>query len=60
MERSRLLVTVEAEGINPCIQGGNGGADLYEVRDCVIACFTFGAEGIDFDVEASEVITASA
>ena len=57
-ERSRLVVTVEAAGDDAQVPGGDGGANLDEVWDCVIACFNSTSEGIRFDVEASEVVPA--
>jgi hypothetical protein len=56
-ERSRLVVTVEAEGSDARIDGGIGGANVDEVWDCVIACFNFASAGIHFDVEASDVLS---
>ena len=58
-ERSRLVVTVEAKGSDARVDGGVGGANLDEVWDCVIACFNFTSDGIHFDVESSEVVSAS-
>jgi len=52
----RLIVTVECTGDNPQIEGGDGGANLDEVWDCVIACLHFSSEGIRFEVEESVVL----
>jgi hypothetical protein len=57
--RSRLVVTVEAEGSDARVDGGVGRANLDEVWDCVIACFNFASDGIHVDVESSEVVLAS-
>jgi hypothetical protein len=54
--RSRLVVTVQREGDDARIEGGDGGANLDEIWDCVIACVNFTSKGIHFDVEASEVV----
>jgi hypothetical protein len=54
--RSRLVITVEAEGSNPATDGGDSGANLDDVWDSVIACINFTSAGIHFEVEASEVI----
>lgn len=54
--RSRLVVTVEREGDDPLIEGGDGGANFDDVWDCVIACVNFSSKGIHFDIEESRVI----
>jgi len=51
--RKRLIVSVEREGESLAIEGGDTGATLDEVWDCVIACLEFESAGIHFDVDSS-------
>jgi hypothetical protein len=59
-QRGCLVVAVEREGSNPAINGGEGGANLDEVSDCVIACIQFSSDGIRFSVEESSVVPDAA
>ena len=50
--RKRLVMLIEREGDSLAVQGGDTGATLDEVWDCVIACLEFESE-IHFDVDSS-------
>lgn len=54
--RKRLVVTIEREGGSLAVDGGDTGATLDEVWDCVIACLNFESDGIHFDVDASAFV----
>ncbi len=52
-QRSLLLVLIEREGSSLAIQGGDTGATLDEVCDCVFACFRLESGDVRFEVESS-------
>ena len=54
--RRRLVVSIEREGESLAVQGGDTGATLDEVWDCVIACFIHASDSIHFDVDATEFL----
>jgi hypothetical protein len=51
--RRRLVIVVEREGQSPEVGGPDVRGAVDEVRDCVIACLDFEADGIQFVVESS-------
>jgi len=57
--RRRLVVSIEREGESLAVQGGDTGATLDEVWDCVIACFTHASHTIHFDVDATEFVPSA-
>ena len=54
-DRGRLVVSILRDGSSLAVQGGDTGATLDEVGDCVIACFRFDST-IHFDVDSSELV----
>jgi hypothetical protein len=55
-ERGRLVITIESEGDDLRIQGGDVGGVLDEVSDCVIATIHFEGERISFHVDEAKII----
>jgi hypothetical protein len=55
-EHKRLVITIESEGNDLRIQGGDVGAVLDEVSDCVIACIHFTGERIRFNMDDTAFI----
>lgn len=53
--RARLVVAVEREGDSLAVQGGDTGATLDEVWDCVVACFRIEST-VPFDIDSSEFV----
>ena len=52
-ERDLLLVTIETEGADPKLEAEGV---LDEIRDCVIAYFTFSSERISFNILEAESV----
>ena len=54
--RGALAVSLEREGSNPAVTGGDGGANYDEVYEAVWACYSFPEAGIELRVDESRLV----
>ena len=55
-ERERLVITIESEGDDLRVDGGDVSGVLDEMSDCVIACIHFSGERISFSVDDAAIV----